>query len=276
MNFEFKTLLEIPLSKSTCENGKILQKIARIQRGFLVKKQKEFDPNYHINILEFRTVLDGKDSIGVSLNSYDFEWLTKCLKLKKEFSAHASKRLLIFCDIGDSSVSLSSVDYDRVFGVILSSLDLDIIAKNKDIFGFLLKNQNISGSNLKDVTIDLFISVMAKEIKKEISRLCMGCQNPIEKHICKGYLKDILDIKSILNSPVFKAEVDGLFNPKFEQLMDLLNVKSEERLTQTQQNIPDLKSDEEILRLLITSFVDLKSEHQDFDKILDMCCPTME
>jgi hypothetical protein len=198
----------------------------------------------------------------------------KCLKLKSESSVHAGKKLLIFNDVGDTSVSISGVDNDRVFGIILSAVDLDIILKNEGTLGFLLKNQNLSGSNLKDLTFDLYLSVIAKEINTQIEKRCKGCQNPSEEHICKGYVREFPDIKAILKMTIFKPEIEGEFSQKFIHLMDLLNVKPPERLTQTQIHIPDIKSDEEFLLRRLTSFINLNDQNKDLDKVLELCNPT--
>jgi hypothetical protein len=273
MSFDFKTLFEIPLTESTPENGKTIRKIARITQGSTINKRNNVDLSYHINRLEFRTILNGNPSICVSLNFSDFIWFIKCLKQKTESSVHAGKRILLFCDIGDTSVAIANVNNDLAFGIVLSAVDLDIILKNEGILGFLLKNQNLSGSNLKDMTLDLYISIIAKEIKTQMQKRCKGCENSNDEHICNGYVKDFPDIKAILQMSIFKPEIEGEFNQKFVRLMDLMNVKTGERLTQTQIHIPEIKSDEDFLLRRLTTFINLNDQNKNLDTILELCYP---
>jgi hypothetical protein len=72
---------------------------------------------------------------------------------------------------------------------------------------------------------------------------------------------------------IFKPEIEGEFNQKFGRLMDLLNVKSAERLTQIQIHIPDVKASEEFLLRKLTSFINLNDQNKDLEKILELCNP---
>ena len=263
--FTWKTLYEILLSE-TQEDGKVVKKVARLINGCKVNKRRDADTLYHVNRLELRSIISGgtASSIGVSLAHSDFAWLMKCIKEKSPASVHVGKRQFAYQDLHDSTVLIGDVYLSRGFFVQLTEEDRNRIIQFEKIFDFFLRCQNIAGDRLRDLSVNLFVSILAKLLNPlvETKLAQFDDHNYSIKRISAipGILKDI---NTILSQP----DIDVQFNDGFVTLMDLINVKPSDRLTITQVVIPELKKDTDELLIKLNSYFAEKMD-RTFEKVM--------
>ena len=181
------------------------------------------------------------------------------------------KKLLSLVNVGGASVCASSIDMDRVFGIVLTRLEIDKIIENQKFFDFFLKHQNLSGDRLKDLTEELFISILAQSCLQYIGNVCNGCNGRGKSHdMCTKYIKDLSNIGFIIRSALEDPNTLGLFNEKFEQMADLMNVKPAERITQLQFNLIELKNDYIKMTQKLASYIDLGNVNHEMERVLNI------
>ena len=273
MDFSWKTVFEYPLSESR-DDGKTVSKVAKLVNGSKVTKRKDIDHSYHINRLEIRTIISGTTaaSIAVSLAHNDFQWLINCIEKNLNHSVHAGRKFLLYADLCDTSASICNVDSDRIFGVVLSTQDKMELVNKKNLFDFALKNLNLEGAELKNLSENIFLSIVAEKVEPLIKERCnRNIASNAEHSNCCSDITKIPGIQKEISSILSKTDVDVLFNNKFEWLMDLLNVKPPERLTQIQIVIPNLRSNIEEIVKKINSYYNDNSFDKSFDEIYKLC-----
>ena len=256
MDFQYKTIYENKLSDCLV-SGKDVSKFVKLVIGSKITKNPS--TTYSFNRLEIRSTLKGNPSIGVSLNFSDFQWFVECIEKKKEYSIHGDKKTLIFNDMNDTSVSICNVDSDRIFGVVLTKNDVNKIIEESHFFLFFLKNQNLAGIELVDLTKKLFIYVLLKEFDLEYPK-GFGWQN-----------ENLERFERTLLEKIFSGnDFDIAMAHKFDKLMTFLNVKAADRLVQVTKTIPEFKEKTDEILALAHKLAYEKEENKVFDEIFSI------
>ena len=163
---EFSKVFEVVLSDEKI-NGKEASKVARLIFGKGTYFRGETLNNFSIVRLEISVNVFGQKSIAVQLTNAEFNWFINAFKNKTEKSVHVGKKIYVFNSVGDSTFTLASIEFDRIFGILLNHAEMDILVKNEKIFEFLLKNQNCTGSTLTDITAEFYTLLIGNSIKKK-------------------------------------------------------------------------------------------------------------
>ena len=255
---EWTTIFEIVLS-NVMSKEKPMKKVAKILHGYGKTKRFGIEQFYSINRLEIRVELPNTTPIGVVLTNSELQWLMTAMKNKNEKSAHAGRKMLIYNSIGDTSVSISSIDSDRIFGVCLDENEVKVLLDNERELEFLLKYQNCKSPTLDDITRELYASILAIAIGKRISSKCQACKTGEGEHdLCKKYFKDFSEKYHWMQSEMASDECEAEFLERFHRLMGFLNVASSDRVWQTQVAYLRIKEDKQTLMRKVCNYLDLK------------------
>ena len=257
---EWKTLYEIKLSESKLGDKSVVLVASILQGKGVVKRHDTPESCFFMNRLEFKHATTGEQPITISLSNADFIWLINCMKLKSDKSTHVGKKKLIFNKFGDSTYTLhTNTPSGKWYGIDLYQSDIDTIMEKERVLGFLLKYHNTKGSDLKEITTELFVAVLSTGIQTLINDKCLGCVNGSDQHdVCRVYFRDMVEKYQFLDKALNNILIDVAFTENFNHLMTVLNVSTAERLVQTQLTIPEIRSNRELLSRKVCAVLDLK------------------
>jgi len=254
---EWRTLHEIPLSTKII-NEKSCEKSAKLIQGVGYNTRDNKKQLYKINRFEVRNTINGNVSIGIAFSQPEFIWLKNFLKSDLNFSIYEGKKLLTGIRIAETSFSITSIENDRSFGVVLNLVDKNIILKYDILFDIFLRFPDADNDNLKELTEDLYIAVLGNHIRLSIKAKCIACNNGIGEHdLCKEYYKNYLNKGEALGEALFSTTREELFISRFNKLMDLFGVNEHGRRQQLRFNLQYFTNNKDQLHNSLCAYLDL-------------------
>jgi len=228
------------------------------------------DQSYGFNRFEIKCNSGHKD-IGISLSNDEYNWLVNEMLSQNKHSFYRSARKIIFYySIDEENFVISTIDNCKVFGVTLNCAEMVKIVERRDMFGYLLRNNNVAGLALKQVIQELYVAVLGKHIRRNLNSICEICkENKGIVHDCNfGQLSTPNKIKTVeyaINA------VENEFKDKYNKVMDMLNIATEKSVESLQLYVPEMKKDINNLFYDITEYIDLKhGNSRIFDLIFDV------
>jgi hypothetical protein len=255
---DFKTIFQILLSSSS-ENDKIITKVAKISQGNRRVEKYGTPSIFTFNRLEIKTIVPNQVSIGVMLSNQEMNWLYNSIKSEQEQSFYRGRRLYIFNRIEPDMISVCAAENGKSFGILLNKTDIEILLANEVILEFFIKYQNSTSNTLKEITTELYVSVIGRAISGQLKSKCKACNTGEGTHlICNKYFKDMANKDILMDVVMADPEVNSKFSQSIHKLMNLLNISPGERIIQTQINLPEVKANKDLLIKKLQNFLDIK------------------
>ena len=243
----------------TFSTAKSVHKFARIVQGTGFTKRNDVPIKFSIMRLELRVLIEKTVPIDVQLSNKDFEWLVNAIRHDHEKSCHVGRKMLQFVKVGDGSYTLSSIDNSKCFGIQFIKNELEKIIENQLLIKFLLEKQKVSGDELKNITINLFIGEIGTLLIDKIAcGTCLGGGHSKADHQCAEYFRNRSDQYTLIDEIISDRLFEVKFHQNFDKLMNLLNVNSSDKLEQIQLEIPEIKKDFPLLILKLSYFIDMR------------------
>jgi hypothetical protein len=139
----------------------------------------------------------------------------------------------------------------RVFGIILSALEIQKIFESSPDILFIMSNQQPIGSKFKEILISLYAITLEEWIYAKIKAECRGCKMNSLSQVDHTHLQNFVEVfesTTLFNEAIASEELVIKFGIHFNKIVKLLNV--EEGQTKEAKNFifPMLRKEESEIR----------------------------
>lgn len=233
-----------------------------------------------VNRIELRLVRGSDKDYFLSLTIKAWRWFIECLRTdfakknihengeKLKCSIYEDNNIYFYNKLDDSITQLSvySKNTTKCFGMGLTEMEKEVILQFGD------KIKLLTYFNLEDdydeIFKALFISILARNIIKQMKLECKGCKSKENPHSCVEYFRNVPLKFEMMVCELEHQSNEIEFKEKLETISRLLRLKNK---PDYKRIISNLKAETDKTLSFLQNFIDFKaSENYNFDEFFEL------